>query len=52
MRSDDRAFSDLMRVFPRSLKVGCSDSGEIYGNRIFDGTLSVAVAQFERSTLR
>jgi hypothetical protein len=32
--------------------MGCSSSGEIYGSRIYDNTLAVAVAKFDRATLR
>lgn len=39
----------LCRAFQTSVVIGCSSSGEIHQTTISDGTLSVAVAQFERS---
>lgn len=40
---------ELCRAFCTSVVIGCSSSGEIHQTTISDGTLSVAVAQFERS---
>jgi hypothetical protein len=40
---------ELCRAFSTSVVIGCSSSGEIHQTMISDGTLSVAVAQFERS---
>ena len=42
----------VMGAYPRSTIVGCSSSGEIHGTRIYDDSLAVAVAKFERTTLR
>lgn len=42
----------VARAFPGCVLVGCSTSGEIYGSQIRDGTLVVAVADFERTTVR
>jgi hypothetical protein len=41
--------AELRAAFPNSHLVGCSTSGEIFGDCIHDGTLAVAVAQLERS---
>jgi hypothetical protein len=46
------AFAELAAAFPRSVLVGCSTSGEIAGPEVSDASVSVAVAQFERTTLR
>lgn len=43
---------ELVKAFPSSVVVGCSSAGEIHGPHISDDSLSVAVAQFERATLR
>jgi hypothetical protein len=42
----------VIEAFPRSTVMGCSTSGEIHGTRIHDDSLVVAVAKFERTTLR
>ena len=41
----------LVAAYPRAHFVGCSTSGEIFGDLIQDGTLSVAVVEFEGSRL-
>jgi len=43
---------ELRQAFPRAHFVGCSTSGEIHGAELLDGSLSVAIARFEHSTLR
>ncbi|WP_437733618.1 FIST N-terminal domain-containing protein [Sorangium sp. So ce1335] len=48
---DPGAIRELRRAYPRSHMVGCSSAGEIAGTSVCDGTLSVAVARFERTTL-
>ena len=44
--------AELVNAYPSSIVVGCSSAGEIHGAHISDGSLSVAVARFERGTLR
>ncbi len=51
-RDDPGALAELKAAFPSSTIVGCSTSGEIFGTKIFDRSLSIAVARFERSRLR
>ncbi|MFT7463649.1 MAG: hypothetical protein ACI9EF_001995 [Pseudohongiellaceae bacterium] len=41
----------LREAFPTSHVVGCSTSGEIHGDLVLDGSLSVAVMQFETSEI-
>ncbi|MGK3998548.1 FIST N-terminal domain-containing protein [Sorangium sp. So ce1024] len=48
---DPGAIRELRRAYPRSHMLGCSSAGEIAGTSVCDGTLSVAVARFERTTL-
>lgn len=50
LRSDE-ALADLRRAFPLAVHVGCSTSGEILADEILDGSLTVALARFERTTL-
>jgi hypothetical protein len=42
----------VIDAYPRSRIMGCSSSGEIHGTRILDDSLAVAVAKFDRVTLR
>ncbi|MFO0737582.1 MAG: FIST N-terminal domain-containing protein [Labilithrix sp.] len=46
------AMDELVAAFPRSHVVGCSSAGEIFGARVNDQSLSVAVARFERGRVR
>jgi hypothetical protein len=53
MLADDPVpFADLMRAFPNAVQLGCSTAGEIAGDEVSDDSLTVAVARFERTTLR
>lgn len=45
-------FADLRRAFPRSIWIGCSTAGEIYGRSLEDNTLTVAVMKFTHTVLR
>jgi hypothetical protein len=46
------AIEDLAKAFPKSILVGCSTAGEIHGSQIFDESISIAIAQFEKSKLQ
>jgi hypothetical protein len=50
--AETRPFDDLRRAFPTSRIVGCSTAGEIIGTDLRDGSVVVAVARFDSSTLR
>lgn len=52
MKSKVELFTEIEKIFPKSLKIGCSDSGEIYGKHLFDGSLIMAVTQFERTSVK
>lgn len=39
----------LLRAYPQSHVMGCSTAGEIFGTRLQDDSLSVAVVQFEHT---
>lgn len=45
------ALAELTNAYPKSSLIGCSTSGEIAGPCVNDGSLSVAVLQFERSNI-
>ncbi|MET0085025.1 MAG: FIST N-terminal domain-containing protein [Sedimenticola sp.] len=44
--------SNLHTIFPRSVLIGCSSSGEIYGEELNDDSIVLAVVQFEDTRLR
>lgn len=46
------ALSELCAAFPRSVLMGCSTAGEIYGRSLEDDTLVVAVMKFSRTAVR
>lgn len=43
---------ELARTCPQSLVIGCSTAGEVCGTQLSDDSLAVAVAKFERTTIR
>ncbi len=45
-------FAGLKNIYPKSIIIGCSGAGEIFGNRIYDRSLSISVARFERTRLK
>ena len=45
------ALAELRAAFPQSALVGCSSAGEIHDHVVADGTLVVALAQFEQIDL-
>lgn len=51
-RDDPAALAELRRAYPRSHLIGCSTAGEIFGSDVNDDSLSVAVMQLEKSSLR
>ncbi|MBI3817703.1 MAG: FIST C-terminal domain-containing protein [Planctomycetes bacterium] len=49
---DTKPFERLKSAFPNSSIIGCSTAGEIFGLNLYDQSLAVAVAKFDRSRLR
>lgn len=49
--ADDRPFLDLRTAYPEAIFAGCSTAGEIRGAEVQDGTLTVAIASFDRTRL-
>ena len=45
------ALAELAAAFPLSARVGCSSAGEIHDHLVADGTLVVAIAEFEQTEL-
>ena len=45
------ALAELAAAFPLSAIVGCSSAGEIHDHLVADGTLVVAIAEFEQTEL-
>ncbi|MBX3390603.1 MAG: FIST C-terminal domain-containing protein [Phycisphaeraceae bacterium] len=50
-KDKSEALHELHKAFPRSRIIGCSTSGEIFGTRVMDGTLSVAIKRFDATTV-
>lgn len=47
--ADPAAVMELCEAFPTSKVIGCSSAGEIFGGRVFDDSLSVAVMRFDHA---
>jgi hypothetical protein len=45
-------FQELRKIYPNSIMVGCSSAGEIFGDGVFDKSLSIAVAKFQNTKVR
>lgn len=52
LAEDPAPLRELAARYPSSHLIGCSAAGQIFGTSLSDGTLAVAVARFERSSLR
>jgi hypothetical protein len=48
---EPQLLGELARAYPRSKILGCSTAGEIFGTKISDGSLTLAVARFDASRL-
>ena len=48
----EELFNRLAGEYPESQLIGCSTAGEIQQERIWDGSLMVAIVQFERTKVR
>jgi len=46
------SLTELARLYPRSVLLGCSTAGEIMDTQVHDASLSVAVVRFEHTVLR
>ncbi len=49
---EPEALRELASAYPNSHIVGCSSSGEIFGELIYDGSLAVAITRFDHTDLR
>lgn len=49
--TDSAVWQELKQTYPTSLIAGCSTAGEILGDMVYDDTISLAIVQFERTTL-
>lgn len=50
--TDPKPFADLRAALPSAQLIGCSTAGEIFGTKVSDESLTVAIVRFERVTLR
>ncbi len=44
--------NQLVKAYKKSKIIGCSTAGEIFGAKIFDNSLSVAVIKFTNTTIK
>jgi len=51
-RDHQEPLAELASALPYAEIIGCSSSGEISGSNILDGSMAVAVAEFQNTTLR
>jgi len=51
-KSQQAAIKELVRHYPQSHVIGCSTAGEIADSQLLDHSLSVAVAQFEKTSIQ
>lgn len=47
----NKGFHELSEKFPQAIITGSSTTGEIFEDKVYDGTLSVAIAKFEKTKL-
>jgi len=45
-------FAELRRAYPKALIAGCSTSGEIHNNSVYDESISTAIMHFDKSKIR
>ena len=50
-RESPHVIQQLRRAFPQAVLAGCSTAGEVFEGAVRDGSVSVAVARFERTSL-
>ena len=48
----DECIKKLSDTYPDSLIMGCSTSGEIIGNQVFDSTIALTAVKFEKTALK
>ncbi len=52
LSAQPEVFKELRKLYPHSIMIGCSSAGEIFGDGVFDHSLSVAVAKFQKTKVR
>jgi hypothetical protein len=50
--NENNAIKQLKKFYCNSIMLGCSTAGEIFGEHIFDDSLSVAVVKFDATVLK
>ena len=50
--SEEKVFEQLKNKFKKSILIGCSGAGEIFNDHVFDESLSIAAAKFEKSKIQ
>jgi hypothetical protein len=51
IESESPALIEIRDKFPNSKTIGCSTAGEIYGQDIYDNSLSIAILKFDQTQL-
>ena len=51
-KNNKEIFQQLKIKFPKSILMGCSSSGEIFGNHVYDHSLSIAVVHFSNTKVK
>lgn len=49
--SDSAIWQELKQAYPNSIIAGCSTAGEILDDMVYDNTMTVAITQFEKTSL-
>lgn len=52
LKQDPAPLRDLVQAFPQAQILGCSSAGEIFGDRLYDGSCSAAVVKFDETELK
>ena len=50
--ADTALWQQIKDTYPNSVIAGCSSAGEIFNDLVYDNTLSLAVTQFDKTSLR
>lgn len=51
-KNNPKPIKELSSTYKKSKIIGCSTSGEIFNDQIFDNSLSIAIVKFENTTLK
>lgn len=52
LKDYQKPIEDIKKHYPKSKIIGCTTAGEIFGQYIYDQSLIVAIAKFEKTTIK